>query len=634
MKFANILLEGKKDNLIDKYKDTETFSDVPDLLEKLIDGDPSATKKYAEWMIKQMINLGDRLTHSIADNVNLFIELIENFHKTSSSITPEDIDYAASLSTLVNPEKIKSGPKDIYKYDSIWGLQAVLSAISKRKIQKEKEAEAKKDVEKIYEDNRFLILRPFSHNASCYYGANTKWCTTTKDDSRYFDQYSKEGSLFYIIDKQSSDNIWGKMALFVRDNGNIEVYDQKDSIRSLDVLLQRFEPLSEVIKKLVKGDDDYEKLKSIKEGKISPSRQKLSAPYFDSMDQEFVYLSFSDVAEYLSLFSELHGEYELQDVEYAIDTPYGYDGVFYDSYNFDDDIEDGYPLNALNQDHLKKLRKIFNLTGSDLFKCFNATKPIANKETLKKFIEKGNDLQDYYDLYQIQINSNCESKIGKFLKNFDSDFYDRFLEAYSTAEDESMKEGIKQSLTSELCEVYEEIGIIKDSDRCFDEYKIPIDNLLNIYESDLESLSGYTLDQLLKEVVSSNDVSFPRDPRELAYEVGDADTFEYHFNDDMDRALDNLIEKLEDSDDYADLDEYKRIYTFISNKYGFDERIPVETTDGDVSIIFKNVNPENNKIDFELTRRGDNYGFKKGRAKLSTIQQLMSNYQLFDPFED
>ena len=102
----------------------------------------------------------------------------------------------------------------------------------------------------------------------------------------------------------------------------------------------------------------------------------------------------------------------------------------------------------------------------------------------------------------------------------------------------------------------------------------------------------------------------------------------------MDRALDNLIEKLEDSDDYADLDEYKRIYTFISNKYGFDERIPVETTDGDVSIIFKNVNPENNKIDFELTRRGDNYGFKKGRAKLSTIQQLMSNYQLFDPFED
>ena len=91
----------------------------------------------------------------------------------------------------------------------------------------------------------------------------------------------------------------------------------------LDVLLQRFEPLSEVIKKLVKGDDDYEKLKGIKEGKISPSRQKLSAPYFNNMDQEFVYLSFSDVAEYLTLFSESVDEYELQDVEYAIDTPYG-----------------------------------------------------------------------------------------------------------------------------------------------------------------------------------------------------------------------------------------------------------------------------------------------------------------------
>jgi len=44
IKFQNILLEGKKENLIDKYKDSPTFADATELLEKLIDGDPSATK--------------------------------------------------------------------------------------------------------------------------------------------------------------------------------------------------------------------------------------------------------------------------------------------------------------------------------------------------------------------------------------------------------------------------------------------------------------------------------------------------------------------------------------------------------------------------------------------------------------
>ena len=220
------------------------------------------------------------------------------------------------------------------------------------------------------------------------------------------------------------------------------------------------------------------------------------------------------------------------------------------------------------------------------------------------------------------------------LLNFDSRFIDDFSYAYSTAEDESMKVGVKNAISEEACEIYSPIGMEKDGD-CFSSYMIPIDNLIEFYEEDLESYSGLTLDQLLKTVVIPNRVPFNiREPRELAYEVRDDETFEYHFNSDMDSALDTLLEKLENSEDYSDLDEYKRIYTFISNKYGFDKSIPVETTEGDVTIKLINIDPTDNKISFELLRSGENYNFKKGRAKLSTIQQLMSNYQLFDPFED
>ena len=64
-----------------------------------------------------------------------------------------------------------------------------MNAVRQRQIMVQKEKEVKNESDRIYEDDRFLIVQPYSHGASCYYGAGTKWCTTTKDDTRYFDKY-------------------------------------------------------------------------------------------------------------------------------------------------------------------------------------------------------------------------------------------------------------------------------------------------------------------------------------------------------------------------------------------------------------------------------------------------------------
>ena len=98
-------------------------------------------------------------------------------------------------------------------------------------------------VDNVYEDDDFLVAAPKTHQSSCYYGSGTQWCTTTKD-SRSFDEYSKLGILFYIIDKNNKSKFaiyipyvfrervrWGK----VTDEGidasfdSIEVYDSDDN---------------------------------------------------------------------------------------------------------------------------------------------------------------------------------------------------------------------------------------------------------------------------------------------------------------------------------------------------------------------------------------------------------------------
>ena len=609
-----ILLEGKKERLVDKYKDENTFEGATDLLEKLIDGDPSSTKKYAEWMIKQMIGLGNPQTYSVADNVNLFIDLISDFHKSATSITPEDIEYADSISSLVNKDKIKSGPKDINKYDSIWALQAVLNGVRKRKIQKEKEAEIKKEVNKIYEDDTYLIVQPETHGASCYYGANTKWCTTSKDDTRYFDKYTDEGDLYYIIDKRSANSTFGKMALFVRSNGNTEVYDQQDSIRSLDILLSKFEPIKDKILPLVKGQAHYETLLKIKEGKVDPSRGNIKSDIIKRIEKDGdgfkVELNFGGPEKFLQLFNEDVEEGDLKYIEYTIDPPYGSDEQYYDPYEFDDELNDGYYLYNLNYDHLKVLK--------DILQVYDPKIASLIKET-----------PDGFD-----IDRDDYSTIGKFMnENLESDVISDLRDTFSMAKDRSLFVGLQKLFTEGLCNILEEIGIQRDGE-CFYNYNVSLDEVLKMYESE-EYYESLSISEMLQNYVA-NHIDFPFTyPYEHVYENEDGETFNEEFNDETLRILENAYEKFEDVEYIKDFDEYLRVLEELKKQFAIGKNIPVPSQEG-VSIYIDGVDLQTNKINFTLKRfngETDSFETKKGRAKLSSLLSLMNNYQLFDPFE-
>ena len=56
------------------------------------------------------------------------------------------------------------------------------------------------DAEKVYESDRYVVMVPETKEASCYYGAGTKWCTA-QTDRDYFTNYKERGELYYIIDK-------------------------------------------------------------------------------------------------------------------------------------------------------------------------------------------------------------------------------------------------------------------------------------------------------------------------------------------------------------------------------------------------------------------------------------------------
>lgn len=102
---------------------------------------------------------------------------------------------------------------DLNSYSSIRDLKDVTdrfdtadlegdNADRKKRLMRPEFIEARNDIDKLYEDDEWLVLSPKSYGASVYWGHGTRWCTAYKDSRNYYDQYSRQGRLYINIDKR------------------------------------------------------------------------------------------------------------------------------------------------------------------------------------------------------------------------------------------------------------------------------------------------------------------------------------------------------------------------------------------------------------------------------------------------
>jgi len=188
----SVLFEAKKDTLKSKW------NAVPDdVFDKIITADPSTTKKYSEWMLNAVINGGY--------NVDTVINTVQKFDQVVGRINHDflrkGIDAFESKLGIDLPtndiDVIFRSPKDINSYAGPGILDSILDQIQSKKTKRE---EKMVGADKIYEDDNFTVILPKTREASCHYGATTKWCTAAKS-SNQFDNYSLRGTLYYILFK-------------------------------------------------------------------------------------------------------------------------------------------------------------------------------------------------------------------------------------------------------------------------------------------------------------------------------------------------------------------------------------------------------------------------------------------------
>lgn len=190
MKFFELIKESRVDDFKSKYG--KKFSE--EQLNKIIDNVPH---KFLDWVGKNF--------DTINFNQN-FLDLVtklREFEKLSSNLPQTDINSYKSV-------------EEIYK---------ALNDYSNRQRREYKQVEGGKVV---FDDGRFFVVNPQTHQSSCHYGKGTKWCTVASSDHQ-FNQYNSDGKLFYILDRNadSSDPFY-KVALLNKFDGNKSFFTATD----------------------------------------------------------------------------------------------------------------------------------------------------------------------------------------------------------------------------------------------------------------------------------------------------------------------------------------------------------------------------------------------------------------------
>jgi hypothetical protein len=238
---------------------------------------------------------------------------------------------------------------------------------------------------------------------------------------------------------------------------------------------------------------------------------------FEVRDNGIIVLRFDSTEDYFKLFDLTN---------YDVDTAsqlfgsYYYEPEYYDSYTGNEDWNEGYMLNYFNLENYEKLKKIVDFIAPNL-----------------NINERG----EYPDI--------CDAINKMFSKDVDY-----LVGDYSVEMNRAMVSALKDDLKDEYCGKFQDDQI--HTINCFYKYITTVDNLIKLYDRlNCKSDSLYEMLQKLGHEKHSHG-----DFTGSIYETNYHDNFDDEsFNRDVKNFLDNILEKIEDSDKFVNIDEYKSI---------------------------------------------------------------------------
>lgn len=167
---------------------------IVDILSKL---DPSDNNKLTPFLIKMYKKKVESFIGEYHNEKRSFTEILENNIKDhiGDAIGWQNLENLVNFNNHLKNNRIENS--DVTSYNSWDNVTSELNKAELKLIDKS----ICKQIEVVFEDDSWLVLKPLSFKASLTYGSNTRWCTAMKNEPSYFYRYSKRGVLVYVINK-------------------------------------------------------------------------------------------------------------------------------------------------------------------------------------------------------------------------------------------------------------------------------------------------------------------------------------------------------------------------------------------------------------------------------------------------
>lgn len=191
--------------------------------------DPDRTKKNAQWLLQQVITgaLPVEDLETVAASIGKFLQV-----RSQLPADKRDLNRMKSVHDL---------------YDAIEPFEDKQVA-SKRAEDRALAQKMRQQAEIVYDGADYRVLIPKTVEASCYFGINTKWCTAATSSYNMYNEYSKNGPLYIVLDKKAN-----KRWQFSFENR--QFMDERNAPINIDSFISEHPKVAEIFDKLDEGKE-------------------------------------------------------------------------------------------------------------------------------------------------------------------------------------------------------------------------------------------------------------------------------------------------------------------------------------------------------------------------------------------
>jgi hypothetical protein len=566
------LQEGKKEDAIKKVKEMFSSPEDAEMIDKIFDATSSLGTKFIPFVENETKRYLIDQNTDINDFINLLVNRIRSFIKNNDKITSEVIGTTKELWDGIESrafpklDVVLNAPKDInsYNIDTLGYLTQALSMISSKR---EKERAAKKEAEKVFEDGDVIGIRAITHNASCYYGSGTRWCTAGQQPD-YFNKYTKDGKLYYFIDKSNRRQ---KVALYIKD-GDPSVFDAADNGHDVDFLFHVYPEVEDfVVEKLLGGGKVKAGFEGIKNGTISRWNADTVDPLITSYDKDnddnvTLNLDFNQRnSDYWDLFEWNEGDGDRMYLDIALSS-YG-TGDFFDSYTAEEDWKEGYLYAYFDDEQMNRLQKYMKIINPKLYEC-----TLGLKE---------------------RDSGDCRTKVSEFLSKTFERNVDDIISEHTYDLNADTEQGIREYLERDYPNMFAQYGLPMTGG--FYRKTVKLDDLINAYRK-YNPKFNKSIYGLLKTIINVESI----DPPQIADNIYEFRTSDYVYSSTynaIEKLLDTMEETINENENLSG--DYVEHYDFIKKLGGFDKWVSMP---GDKRYMLKitDLDMEDDKVTFAL----------------------------------